>query len=182
MNSPEHDAAPPIRRNFLTEALAVLFGALSGIVPGAAGVAYYLSPAARKSSDGGTDMIPVASVSDLPTDGQPVRFAVVAKEKRDAFTVYRDVPIGSVYLCSKDGGVVAFNDTCPHLGCKVDYQGDRQQFYCPCHTSAFDLEGRKTNAIPPRDLDRLDVEVRDGVAYVKYQDFQGATSAKFPVV
>ncbi len=62
-------------------------------------------------------------------------------------------PSGEGYLLTRTvDGVVAFNETCPHLGCKVHWQRDERQFFCPCHGGAFDAEGRPT-AGPPKDED-----------------------------
>ena len=37
-----------------------------------------------------------------------------------------------------DGGVVAFDRRCPHLGCPVVWAAARGRFECPCHHAAFD--------------------------------------------
>ena len=50
--------------------------------------------------------------------------------------------------------MIALSSECPHLGCAVNLTADGKSFLCPCHTSAFDLEGTKKNAIPPRNMDR----------------------------
>ena len=69
--------------------------------------------------------------------------------------------------------VIAFNDTCPHLGCKVEFQDASRSFLCPCHASAFTLDGEPTNKIPPRPLDKLEIKTdANGDVWVKYQDYQ----------
>ena len=37
-----------------------------------------------------------------------------------------------------DGGVVAFDRRCPHLGCPVIWAAARSRFECSCHHAAFD--------------------------------------------
>ena len=151
-----HEAAPP-RRGFLTQATAIVVGGLAGLAPLAAGVAFFLDPILRRrqSAVGSDGFLRAASVSELPTNGTPERF-VLRTDIHDAWTLYRNRVLGSVYLrLMPNGQVIAFNDTCTHLGCKVDYQASNKQFFCPCHQSAFDLDGIKKNKTPPRDMDDL---------------------------
>jgi Rieske Fe-S protein len=164
----------------MTSLMAIVAGGIAGLVPLASGVLFFLDPILRKkggSSGSGDGFLRAATVQDLPADGSPVRF-VLRADIKDAWTIYRDRVLGSVYLRQINGQVIAFNDTCPHLGCKVDYQPADGQFFCPCHQSAFDLEGKRKNPTPPRNMDDLQVEVRDGTVYVKYQNFRTATDKK----
>jgi len=84
--------------------------------------------------------------------------------------------VGAVYVRRDEKkDIVAFNVTCPHLGCAVDYMPGRKQYLCPCHDSAFDIAGTRTNQTPPRDLDTLEVDtskLKIGEVWVKYQDFR----------
>lgn len=174
-----HDAAPP-RRSFLTQATAIVVGGLAGLVPLASGVVFFLDPILkRRSSAGGTDgFLRAANVSELPADGTPERFTL-RTDIHDAWTLYRNRVLGSVYLrLMPNGQVIAFNDTCTHLGCKVDYQASNKRFFCPCHQSAFDLDGKKQNKTPPRNMDDLEVTIRNGEVFVKYQNFRTATPEK----
>lgn len=169
---PKHD---PPRRNFFAEVASVLIGGLVGLVPLAAGIAFFMDPLLRKRSSmrGQTEdgYLSVAKLSDLPTDGTPLRFSIIA-DKIDAWNLFKQQTIGTVYLRNVEGNVIAFNDVCPHLGCKIDYKSSNNSFFCPCHASAFALDGKKTNPIPPRDMDGLTVRVTDGEVWVKYQNFK----------
>lgn len=179
--SPSAEAPPP-RRSFLVAAAAVVTGAIVSLTPLAAGIAYFLDPLLkRRPTMRGADaegFLQVANLTELPDDGTPLRFALSA-DKIDAWNLFRNQTIGTVYLRKLAGTVVAFNDTCPHLGCKVDYKASNKTFFCPCHASAFSLDGEKTNAIPPRGLDTLEVKVdADSRVWVKYQNFQRGVAAK----
>jgi len=178
-SSPE---APPPRRSFLVAAAAIVTGAIVSLTPVAAGVAYFLDPLLkRRPTMRGADadgFLPVANLTELPDDGTPLRFSLIA-DKIDAWNLFRNQTIGTVYLRKLANQVIAFNDTCPHLGCKVDYKSSSKTFFCPCHASAFSLEGAKTNDIPPRGLDTLEVKVDSGNrVWVKYENFQRGVSAK----
>ena len=125
----------------------------------------------------------------VPADGTPVAVTVIA-DQVDAWNKYKDVPIGSIWLRRKsDGSLVAFSSTCPHLGCSVDYRVSDNDFYCPCHTSAFDLDGERKNKVPPRTMDDLEIFTaidgeRDEAGtelWVRYQNFRGGTDQKIEV-
>ncbi len=177
-----HEAVPP-RRSFLTQAAAIVVGGLAGLAPLATGVMFFLDPILKRrdKGDGSDGFLRAASVSELPTNGTPERF-VLRADIRDAWNLYRNRVLGSVYLrLMPNGQVIAFNDTCTHLGCKVDYQASNKRFFCPCHQSAFDMDGKKQNQTPPRDMDELKVEIRDGEVFVKYQNFRTATPDKKPI-
>jgi nitrite reductase/ring-hydroxylating ferredoxin subunit len=64
----------------------------------------------------------------------------------------------------------ALSTVCPHLGCRVRWQGDQQRFFCPCHNGVFDREGKVVSGPPPRPLDRYDVEVIEGSVYLKVKE------------
>ena len=168
------------RRGFMASLVAVLAGGIAGLAPMAAGVAFFLDPILRKKKGDAGGFLRAANLAELPVDGTPLQFTLRADIK-DAWTMYRNRVLGSVYLRLINGQVLAFNDTCPHLGCKVNYQAANLRFFCPCHQSAFDLNGKKTNETPPRDMDDLEVEIRDGAVWVKYQNFR-TTVAKKEVV
>jgi menaquinol-cytochrome c reductase iron-sulfur subunit len=64
----------------------------------------------------------------------------------------------------------------------VQYKDGDQKYVCPCHDSAFNVDGTRNNEIPPRDLDTLEVKKDDsGTVWVKFQKFRAGTSEKKPV-
>jgi cytochrome b6-f complex iron-sulfur subunit len=52
----------------------------------------------------------------------------------------------------------AFDAACTHLGCLVQWQAEKQQFYCPCHTGLFDGAGKNVSGPPPRPLEAIRVK------------------------
>jgi nitrite reductase/ring-hydroxylating ferredoxin subunit len=175
--SPLPNSPDTQRRGFLAAAGAAVIGAVISLTPVAAGIAFFLDPILRRRTPfigGDADgFLPVTSLADLPDDGTPLRF-VLRADKLDAWNKFTNQTIGTVYLRKMPGNqIIAFSDTCPHLGCKVDYQEGKQEFLCPCHASAFELGGKPLNKIPPRGLDVLKskVDSTDKV-WVKYQEFR----------
>jgi len=109
---------------------------------------------------------------DQLTEGQPKRVAIV-DDRRDAWTVERAVELGSVWLVRKGDQVRAFSAVCPHLGCSVNAAAEAGAgFACPCHTSAFDAEGKRKSGPSPRDLDLLATKIEDGVVSVDFRRFR----------
>ena len=119
----------------------------------------------------------------------PRPFKVIA-DKVDAWTTYKGVPLGMVYLRHTESGEVeAFNASCPHAGCAVEYrntEGQGPHYYCPCHESSFGLDGAIASAKTPalRGLDALDVdqeELAKGEVWVKFEKFKAGVAEKIPV-
>lgn len=82
-----------------------------------------------------------------------------------------EFPVGSVtpdrvnrlyVVRENDGGFLALSLTCPHLGCSVLWNEEKQQFDCPCHSSAFDHRGIVLNSPAPRPMDYLPVIIEEG--------------------
>lgn len=74
---------------------------------------------------------------------------------------------GRFYLVRlTDGGFLALYRRCTHLGCSVPYDPVKEQFVCPCHGSAFSMQGQVLNAPAPRPLDAFPIEIRQGQVQV----------------
>ena len=184
----------PQNRRSAVQLLTGLLGLLLNVIPVTLGGLFFLDPLLRrrKTAKSGPDdgFIKLKVNTDvIPADGSPVAVTVV-DDLTDAWNKYKDVPIGSIWLRRRsDGSLAAFNATCPHLGCSVDYRASSNDFYCPCHTSAFDLEGERKNEIPPRAMDGLEVftatngsRTKSGTElWVKYQEFRGGTDEKIEI-
>jgi cytochrome b6-f complex iron-sulfur subunit len=65
---------------------------------------------------------------------------------------------------------IALSSTCPHLGCQVNWEGQNNRFFCPCHNGVFDPSG-KAIAGPPADakqsLDRYPLKVERGLLFIE---------------
>jgi menaquinol-cytochrome c reductase iron-sulfur subunit len=172
------------RRDFYRFA-SIAVGSLIGLVLAVPGVAYLLSPLRKRGPDGGFETI--TRLSQLQ-EGVPRSFAII-QERQDAWVKYPREPVGSVWLIRQPGGsdppVIALSSECPHLGCPINLTAGGKGFLCPCHTSAFDLDGKPTNQVPPRAMDRLEVEITPGgdpEVRVKFQRFRTQIEEKVPLV
>jgi Rieske Fe-S protein len=57
---------------------------------------------------------------------------------------------------------MAVSIICSHLGCSVTWEAEKNQFICPCHSSAFDQHGDVLNSPAPRPLDYYPVLIEAG--------------------
>ena len=181
MTDPKAEQDHEPRRSFLTSIGALVVGAIASLAPIAAGATAPLDPLRR--GRGRSDMVLVTRLSAIPEGGAPQKFTVEA-DRVDAWSTYRNTPIGAVYLRRTENGVAALNVVCPHAGCFVGLAPDKSRFACPCHKSSFDLDGAVNDpASPsPRDMDALEVEVRNGdEVWVRFQNFLPGRDEKTPV-
>ena len=62
--------------------------------------------------------------------------------------------------------ILGFSQRCTHLACVVYYAHDEGELICPCHNGHFDAtDGRNIAGPPQRPLNRIDLEIRDGVVW-----------------
>ena len=180
-------AGEPKRRDFLQKAGSVVIGGAIVACPAAVGLVAVFDPL-RKATKGGI-MVRLTALDALPEDGTPQIFKVVA-DKVDAWTTYKDLPLGLVYA-SRDakGKVTVFSASCPHAGCAVEYRKTEElgeHYYCPCHLSYFEIDGAIGNEDSPakRGLDTLEVDeekLADGEVWVRFQKFKAGDAEKIAV-
>lgn len=76
---------------------------------------------------------------------------------------YPTVRDSAILVRTPDGAFHAYGQKCTHLSCPVYYSRDHQRLECPCHEGAFDAaNGNVLYGPPPRPLDTIEVETRDG--------------------
>ncbi len=195
-NSENSSAAetPPPRRNFLVSFLAVTIGSIISLFPFVPGLAVLLDPVLRRKKrgdkGGDAEFVRITSLESVPVDGAQ-QFPVIA-DRTDAWNQYPNERVGAVFLRrvgEKKDRVQCFNAVCPHLGCIYSYVASRNEFYCPCHNSAFTINGEKIESEgrvnpSPRPLDELEVDDKrlqeTGEVWVKFQDFYTGVEEKIP--
>lgn len=154
-------AEQPIgRRKFLSIATWAIGGVI-GVALGIPAVAYILGPALRRQE--AQEWIRVGSASKVEL-GMPTLFK--AKIQRKTGWVVNEEEI-SVYVLTDNGrDFIAMSSICTHLGCRVRWITDQDQFFCPCHNATFDKSGQVLSGPPPRPLDRFEVKVEDDQLFI----------------
>ena len=65
---------------------------------------------------------------------------------------------------------IALSSVCPHLGCQVHWEANKNRYFCPCHGGAFDPSGKAT-AGPPKaagqSFPRFTLKVENNLLYIR---------------
>ena len=148
------------RRQFLTKALRVSFGAFAGIQ-----AISWLGFMWPKVSGGFGSKVDAGKVEDLKkqivqSDGSVIP-AFIPEARAYVLPFDSSQASGSQF---SDGatiadGLVAIYQRCVHLGCRVPWCNSSQGFECPCHGSKYNLVGEYYAGPAPRNLDRFVVSV-----------------------
>ncbi len=70
---------------------------------------------------------------------------------------YRDL---GFFLVRRGASLFAFSAICTHRRCKLDAEADKT-FYCPCHGSTFDADGKVTAGPARRDLPVFEISTNE---------------------
>ena len=155
------------RRSFL----GALLGAGSmmiGAIVGAPLFRFVLYPVYAKSAS--SKWSEVGDASEFEKCDLPVS-KTVALTQRDG---WREVVTSqSVYVNrTADGQLQVLSAICPHLGCSVAWQDSEKKFVCPCHGGQFKADGKHISGPPPRSMDNLKAQVKDGKLQVQFEYFR----------
>ena len=69
--------------------------------------------------------------------------------------------------------VKAMSTVCTHLGCTVQWEKDKQEFYCPCHGGRFDKNGKVIAGPPPAPLDTYPTDLEGDNIFIYFKDKNG---------
>lgn len=148
------------RRGFMAIATWAIGGfiAIALAIPG---IAYIIGPALKREEEG--DWIRLGTISKVEL-GTPTLFKV--NIQRQTGWILNEDEI-TVYVLTDNGrDFVAMSNICTHLGCRVRWISDQEQFFCPCHNAVFNKDGSVGFGPPPRPLDNYQVKVEDDQLYV----------------
>jgi menaquinol-cytochrome c reductase iron-sulfur subunit len=85
----------------------------------------------------------------------------------------------AVYITKdKQGQLRALTSICPHLGCTVPWNKQKNQFICPCHGATFAPDGARVGGPSLRGMDTLETSEQDGQLQVRFQYFRQLVSDK----
>lgn len=87
--------------------------------------------------------LPIGSYDDvMPGDG------AVLRVEGDAQAVYRD----------ESGNLYAYQGSCTHLGCPLEYNKVENSFDCRCHGSRFGVDGQVLTGPAKKPLERVEIK------------------------
>lgn len=146
----ESRLSEPSRRRFLNWLLGTSVGGL--LLAMGFPVSRYLIPPRAAESAVATVRLPFAPGDVPPNSGKIFKFGSQA----------------GILVRTPAGELRAFNATCTHLACTVQYREDLGQIWCACHNGHFDLNGQNVSGPPPRPLEQFVVnELADQIVVSK---------------
>jgi cytochrome b6-f complex iron-sulfur subunit len=87
-----------------------------------------------------------------------------------------DLPVGGTKAITYGGvstlvlrtpeSLRAFSLVCTHLGCIVEWQTNKKEFYCPCHDGRYDEFGDVLAGPPPIPLEQFPVRIEGDTVIV----------------
>lgn len=149
---------PASRRGFLTSLTgwAMALGVIASYGTFAAILGRFVYPTKARNRA----WLFVCTVADLPP-GKAVDF-VAPSGARVVIAHQRPGEAADDFL--------ALSSVCPHLGCRVHWEGPQERFFCPCHNGAFDRSGLPI-AGPPlaskQPLSRFPLKVENHLLYIE---------------
>jgi cytochrome b6-f complex iron-sulfur subunit len=151
------------RRQFLTKALRISFGAFAGIQ--ALSWLGFLWP---KVSGGFGSKIDAGSIEEIKdqlfqADGSVIP-AFIPSARAYVLPLDASAVANSQFSSGSTvaDGLVAVYQRCVHLGCRVPWCNSSQGFECPCHGSKYNMVGEYFAGPAPRNLDRFNVSNVNG--------------------
>jgi menaquinol-cytochrome c reductase iron-sulfur subunit len=161
------DESPGGRRSFLAALLGVgagLIGALLAIPL----VRFSLFPLLRRTTDLKFSL--VGALSEFQEVTEPV-LRIIQIEQVDGWR--KTISEKAVYV-TKDvhGKLQVLTSVCPHLGCTVPWNKEKQQFVCPCHGATFTPDGTRVSGPSQRGMDALACSEEGGQLRVQFQYFR----------
>jgi menaquinol-cytochrome c reductase iron-sulfur subunit len=152
------------RRNFLA-LVTTAIGGLIGLAMTVPAIAYIVGPALQRGKT--EEWIRLGSTTKVEL-GTPTLFKTTIERQTGWIKNQEEI---SVYILTANGrDYIALSNICSHLGCRVRWIADQQQFFCPCHNGVFDKEGNVLSGPPPRPLDRYTVKVENSETFILLGD------------
>ena len=161
----------PDRRRFLSICTAALMALMTGLIF-APVAAFVSSPLRRRNaSAAGDEFVDAGALDAIPLG----TWTLVPIEiiRQDGWAKSRQSR--SIWVLVEGGGpsgIKILSPICTHLGCPIAWSGNTSQFHCPCHGGTFSKDGSLVSGPPPRAMDSLESQIRDGHLWVRWQDFR----------
>jgi menaquinol-cytochrome c reductase iron-sulfur subunit len=161
------------RRSFLGALLAV-GGFFVGALLSVPLIRFALFPLLRRTTE--LKESSVGALTDFSSLTEPVMRSIQI-EQVDGWR--KAVSEKAVYVAKgRQGKLLVLTSICPHLGCTVPWNKEKNQFVCPCHGATFAADGTRVSGPSLRGMDTLETSVQDGQLLARFQYFRQLVSDK----
>src|SRR6202048_4216424 len=172
---PENTTPNPSPSGLSLESRRSFFGALLGVgsifvgaLLSAPLIRFALFPLLRRTTE--LKSSPVGALSEFSSLTQPVMLTIQI-EQVDGWR--KAISEKAVYITKdQQGQLRVLTSVCPHLGCTVPWNKEKNQFICLCHGATFAADGTRVSGPSLRGMDVLEASVRDGHLQVSFQYFR----------
>lgn len=148
------------RRDMLKMAIWSIGGTITAGL-GLPAFSYIVGPAFKEDEE--QAWIRLGSVSKIEL-GLPTLFK--SRVFRQSGWISTDEQIAVYVLTDNGRDYIAMSNICTHLGCRVRWIPDTEQFFSPCHNGIFDKLGYVISGPPPRPLDRYEIQIENDQIYI----------------
>ena len=149
------------RRSFLSVATWSIAGII-GVGMAVPAIIYVVGPAIQSNNTEEWIRLGPTSKVELNT---PTLFKVTVQRQTGWIVNEEEL---SFYVLTENGrDYIAMSNICTHLGCRVRWIEEQDEFFCPCHNGVFDKQGLVVSGPPPRPLVRYEVKVEGDQLFVK---------------
>jgi menaquinol-cytochrome c reductase iron-sulfur subunit len=165
--------SPESRRSFLGALLGLgsVFVATLLSIPL---IRFALFPLLRRTTE--IETSPVGELSQFSSLTAPV-MRTIQIEQVDGWR--KAISEKAVYVTKDSQGQLrVLTSICPHLGCTVPWNKEKNQFVCPCHGATFAADGTRVSGPSLRGMDSLETLVKNGQLLVRFQYFRQLVSDK----
>jgi menaquinol-cytochrome c reductase iron-sulfur subunit len=140
------------RRSFQQIVIAALGAVISGAMAIPAVAYLFATPKSKRKSG----WIEAGDIAQVPLNSPEE--VVFRRTRIDGWKTSAERT--SVWVIKRSPSeVIALAPQCTHLGCAYHWSDSSKTFECPCHTSAFSMDGKVLSGPAPRPLDRYDVKL-----------------------
>ncbi|MGH9899639.1 MAG: ubiquinol-cytochrome c reductase iron-sulfur subunit [Pyrinomonadaceae bacterium] len=168
---PANSSSDIKRRSFFGLIIGLIYAGIAGFM-GTILARYAVGPADSESAEPG--WVDAGILEDLP-DGKPVKHNIAVTQNAGWAEFYNQQ---SVWILKRSDTITVFSAVCPHLGCSVNTNTNANGFMCPCHNSAWSVDGERIAGPTLRGLDILEHKIENGQIKVKYLFFKQGIAGK----
>jgi quinol---cytochrome c reductase iron-sulfur subunit, bacillus type len=177
---PSRAGDDPDRRRFLKVATCALGGGV-GLVIGVPVLRVVLDPVDKQTVTSPTEPLDLGLAERFRLGAPPQRVEIVAPLVKDGWTAATNVVLGAAWIRRigpELDALDARSAVCPHLGCAVAYDTDKNNYLCPCHDSRFSVAGDRLSGPSERGLDQLPIAVRDKRLLLTWERYKVGSATK----
>lgn len=130
----------------------------------------------------GTNWATVGPISEFASITGPVQEDVGVEQQDGWREIYSKKSVFVIpWHKGNNGNVRVLSAVCPHMGCLVHLDKQKNQFLCPCHGSIFAADGSLVRGPAERGLDPLPHKIVNGKLRMLFEYFREGIAQRIVV-